>query len=165
MSASSDIQGKVATLLAAEGALPVRGFIVPVPKDQSAPEPGLPIIKRRDKELVSEIEMAANQFGICLHVMPPLPTHFLQGNPFVFYDHAEIRVRILEFTQLNASGVDGYELLDAIGLALHWQTTLDGMLAHPLQLAARPQEMVEDKEKRIIDVVFDAQYQINPAEV
>ena len=46
--------------------------------------------------------------------------------------------------------------------ALHWQN-IPGILAHPLFIASRPCEMVEDARARIIDVIFTAVYQINQA--
>ena len=114
----------------------------------------------------------AIQRGICIFVMPPLPTSAMQGVPFVFFDGYEIRVRIIELPALNSSGADAYELIDAVSLALHWQNP-DAMLAHPLELSRRPVEMVEGaasapgfehdgKFIRIADVIFNAVLQINP---
>jgi hypothetical protein len=42
------------------------------------------------------------------------------------------------------------------------QFRLFDMLAHPLQLAPLPVEMVEDPETRIIDVIFEAVYGFQP---
>lgn len=39
---------------------------------------------------------------------------------------------------------------------------LNAVLAHPLQLAPRPAEKVEDPNLRIIDVLLNATYQLNP---
>ncbi|MEO7933205.1 MAG: hypothetical protein ABIT76_08620 [Chthoniobacterales bacterium] len=157
----------------------------------------VPVLEVKPKDLVSRLEMAAQDFGVAIHSLPPLPTHFLQGNPFVFFDKAEIRVRVTEWPDMNTKFPDGYELCDEVAMALHWQPfnklnaavqelmtggmeidaanaaaranvglapwwALSDLLAHPLQLASRPIEMVEDKEKRIFDVIFEAQYQINP---
>jgi hypothetical protein len=145
MNASSDLQSAISSAL--EGAPGITGANVPV-------------LKRRPKELQSDIEAAVADFGICIFVLPPLPTHFLQGAEFIFFDRAEARVRIIEYPTMNTTGKDVYELLDAIALALHW-TNPGNMLAHPLQLASHPCEMVEDKDKRILDVIFEAVYQIN----
>lgn len=121
----------------------------------------LPLLARRQKEIVSDIEAAVASFGICIYVMPPFPTRAMQGVPFVFFEGAELRVRILEYPDLNTSGADGYELIDAVAIALHWMNP-GGILAHPLELASRPVEMVEDKEKRVIDIIFNATFQLNP---
>ena len=103
------------------------------------------------------------QASLCVYVMPPLPTRAMQGVPFVFFEAAEIRVRVIEQPQTNATGADAYDLVDDIAAALHWQpreegTQLGAILAHPLQLATRPTAMVEDPNTRIIDVIFEATY-------
>ena len=119
------------------------------------------MIARREKELKSDVEAAAAQAGICVWVMPPLPTHALQAEqPFVFFDRAEIRVRIVEQPALNQTGADAYDLVDAVALALHW-TNPGGILAHPLMLGEKPVARVEDKDERILEVIFEAQYQLN----
>lgn len=166
MSASADLQSAIAALLEAPGALPVAA----------------PVIRRREKEMASDLDAgAAVTNGLCFFVMPPVPTSAVQGVPFVFFDGYEVRVRIIELPQMNTTGADSYELIDAVALALHWQPKnqdtaaaqkLAQMLAHPLQLARRPVEMIEGtasakdmpydgKFLRIADVVFHAVLQIN----
>jgi hypothetical protein len=162
MSASADIQSAIAALLEAPGALPVVA----------------PVIRRREKEFASDLDAgAAVQHGLCIFVMPPVPTSAVQGVPFVFFDGYEVRVRIIELPQMNTSGADTYELIDAVALALHWQpkqqeSALTQILSYPLRLAQRPVEMVEGtasgpgtaydgKFLRVADVVFNAVLQIN----
>ena len=100
MSTSHDLQHAIAQLLEQEGALPIE----------------TPIIRRREKEVESDMDAGlAIQRGICIFVMPPLPTSAMQGVPFVFFDGYEIRVRIIELPALNSSGADAYELIDAVG--------------------------------------------------
>lgn len=164
MNASADIQSAIAALLEAPGALPVAA----------------PVLKRREKEMASDLDAgAAVTNGLCIFVMPPVPTSAVQGVSFVFFDGYEVRVRIIELPQMNTTGVDTYELIDAVALALHWQpkaqdNPLAGILAHPLQIARRPVEMIEGtasaagmpydgKFLRVADVVFNAVLQINPA--
>lgn len=147
MSASADLQDAIIELLGQPGALRVN----------------VPVVSRRTKELDKEIEAAAANKGLCIYVMPPLPTSALQGNPFVFFDKAEIRVRIVEQPALNETGADAYDLVDDVANALHWQpraegTALGAILAHPLQLATRPAEMIADPQARIIEVIFEAVY-------
>ena len=169
MNASADLQSAIAAILEVTGALPVEA----------------PVIRRREKEMTSDIDAGlAVQNGLCLFVMPPVATSAVQGVPFVFFDGYEVRVRIIELPQMNTSGADSYELIDAVALALHWQPKsqdtpatqmLAQMLAHPLQIARRPVEMIEGsaaapgmpydgKFLRIADVVFHAVLQINPAQ-
>jgi hypothetical protein len=152
MSASADLQSAVAELLAQPGALRVN----------------VPIVSRRTLEIGAEVEAAAADKGLCLYVMPPLPTSALQGNPFVFFDKAELRVRIVEQPAMNQTGADAYDLVDDVANALHWQpraegTALGAILAHPLQLADRPTEMIADPQARIIEVIFEAVYGFQPA--
>ncbi len=183
MSASADLQLRVCDLLRRAGALRVV----------------VPIVDRRTKELAKEIEANAANKGLCLWVMPPLPTRAMQGVPFVFFEGAEIRVRIVEQPAVSARfGADGYDLLDDVATALQWQPhrgieeavaarmladsidhaaalalvraepefaelfALAAILAHPLELASRPAEEVADPKTRIIDVIFNAVYQLNP---
>ena len=165
MSASADLQSAIAALLEAPGALPVTA----------------PIIRRREKEMASDLDAGgAVQTGLCLFVMPPVATSAVQGVSFVFFDGYEVRVRIIELPQMNTTGADTYELIDAVSLALHWQpkvqdSPLTQILAHPLQIARRPVEMIEGtaaapgmpydgKFLRIADVVFNAVLQINQAQ-
>lgn len=141
MSASSDLHIAVLDLLA-----------VGIPTS-------VPVLRVRPKELAAAISEAVASKGACVHVLPPLPTRAMQGVPFVFFEGAEIRVRVLEYPELNRTGLDAYEIADAIALSLHWKKP--DMCAHPIQLAERPVDMVEDQEKRILDVIFGVQYQIN----
>lgn len=141
MSASADLQLAVTALLSAAGALRV-----PVP-----------IVARRTKELAAEIEAAAANKGLCLYVMPPLPTRAMQNVPFVFFEGAEIRVRIVEQPAMNSTGADAYDLVDDVATALQGQM-IAGICADLLRLADRPVDMVEDPKTRIIDVVFNAVY-------
>jgi len=151
MSASADLQQAIASLLGQEGALRVT----------------IPIVAQHSKELTAEIEAAAANHGLCVFVMPPLPVSALQGNPFVFFDRAEVRVRIIEQPALNTTGADAYDLIDDVANYLHWQprgedNPLTPILAHPLQLAAHPCKAIEDPRNRIIDVIFEAVYGLQP---
>jgi hypothetical protein len=144
MSASSDLQLAIEQLLAAPNALRV----------------AVPVVKRRTKEIGAEIEAAAANHGLCIYVMAPLPMQVTEGAAVVFIEAAEIRVRIVEQPALNTTGADAYDLVDDVMTGLHWQPFAP-ILAHPLQLATKPAEMVEDPRTRIIDVIFHATYQLN----
>lgn len=127
----------------------------------------VPIVAYRKKDLTSEIEAAAAKNGLCINVMPPLPTRAEQGAPFVFFDEAEVVVRIIEQPSMNGLGADAYDLVEDVAAALHWQllggNSGGSILAHPLQLASRPTDMAEDRKWRIIDVKFVATYGLQPA--
>jgi hypothetical protein len=151
MSASADLQTAIHELLGLPGALRV----------------AVPIVERRTKDLASDIEAAAASQGLCVLIMPPLPTGAEQGVPFVFFNRAEVRVRIMEQPAMNTTGADAYDLVDDVATALHWQpkaegTALGAIVAHPLQLAEHPVEMVDDPQYRIIDVFFEAVFGLVP---
>lgn len=143
MSASAELQLAITTLLGTAGALRV----------------AVPIVARRTKDLGAEIEAAAANKGLCLYVLPPLPQSAQDDVPFVFFDRADIRVRVIEKLAVNVSGASAFELLGDVALALHWQNP-GGRLAHPLQLAGRCVEKIEDAQTRIVDVIFDAPWQL-----
>jgi len=156
MNSSTDLQEAIAKLLEKAGALPIAA----------------PVVRRKEKDVTNDLEAGlAVQGGICVFAMRPLPTSALEGVPFVFFDGYEVRVRIIEIPNINTSGADTYELIDAIALALHW-TNPGNLLAQPLMLTRRPVEMVEGsasapgfehdgKFLRIADVIFNAVLQIN----
>lgn len=121
----------------------------------------VPVLCRRENETSSDIDAAIAQQTLCVLLMPPFPTRAMQGVPFVFYEGAELRARIVEQPKLNSTGADAYDLADDVALALHW-TNPGGVLAHPLELAHQPFKVVEDSGTRIIEVIFNAQFQINP---
>jgi hypothetical protein len=154
MSASADLQKAIVDLLSRGGALRV----------------AVPVLSHRDKEYAKKIEeAAAKQSGLCVMVLPPLPTKAMQGVPFVFFESAEVRVRIVEQPARNALGADAYDLVDDIASALHWRpregeqdNPLTPILAHPLQLAARPTGIAEDPVTRFIDVIFEATFGFAP---
>lgn len=122
----------------------------------------VPIVAYRKKELASEIEAATAKNGLCINVMPPLPTKALQEVPFVFFEEAEVVVRIIEQPAMNNLGADAYDLVDDVAAALQWQLLGGNILAHPLQLAPRPTDMAEDRKWRIIDVKFTAVFGLQP---
>ncbi len=164
MNSSADLQARIVRTLEAPGALPV----------------SLPIVPWRAKDAKNDMEASlAAQSGLCIYVPMPVPTSALQGTPFVFFDGYEVRVQIVELPDVNRDGpADLYDLIDAVALALHWQpksvdSPLAGILAHPLQLAARPVETAEgivavpgfEHNGQVIrgaDVIFNAVLQINP---
>lgn len=163
MSASSDLQERIAQTLEGSGLLPA----------------GLPIVRWRRKDVKSDMEASlAAQQGRCIFVPMPVPTSAMQGTPFVFFDGFECRVQIIEMPHVaNEGEADIYELIEAVALALHWQpkspdSPLAGMLAHPLYLAQRPVETAEGLVAvpgfehdgqfiRAADVIFNAVLQIN----
>lgn len=119
-----------------------------------------PVIKKRDKELKSEIEAAVKDRGLVVQVFPPLPTSSLQGEQsFVFFDGAAVTVRIYETPATNRYGADCYDLLDRIALLLHF-TNPGNVCATPMRIAKRPCAMVESPTQRIMDVFFTAVYQL-----
>ncbi len=163
MTASTDLQDRIARTLGAPGALPV----------------SIPVVRWRKKDMKSDMEATvAAQSGLCIFVPVPVPTSAMQGTPFVFFDGFECRVQIVEMPNVNSDGpADIYDMIEAVALALHWQpkavdSPLAGILAHPLYLASRPVEMAEgivavpgfEHDGQVIrgaDVIFNAVLQVN----
>jgi hypothetical protein len=79
-------------------------------------------------EVESEIERAMATLGAAVVVLPFETVHAVEGSIPPFYDEAELIVHILENPTLNATGVDGQALRDAVVLALAGDD-LDGRLA------------------------------------
>jgi len=104
-SSSFEVQAAIVAVLEIAGVMPVAE---------------IPVLRRRPKEKESDIQAAIAKAKICVYVMPPDPTHALQGTPFLFYDSYEIRLRIVEQTPINDTGTDAYEVSDSIAQALHY---------------------------------------------
>jgi hypothetical protein len=143
MSASSRIQLGLQAMLSAAGAL----------------RADVPVVARREKERTVEIQMAAAiQGGLAIAVLPPLPRSADSMARVVFFEDAEIRVRIIETPNKNVFGVSAYDLVDDIMRALH-NRVIDGF-GQPLLFGRRLTERVEDAQMRIIDVLFSMAYQL-----
>jgi len=131
----------------------------------------VPIVGRRTKERGNDTDAAAAQrTGLAIFVMPVLPKGVNRGVPFLFFDRAELRVRIVETPALNGSGADAYDLMEDVMAALHWH--LPAGHAHPLE--ALDPELVEGVGQsedailhgqltRIIDCPFVAHFGQLPA--
>ncbi len=123
----------------------------------------VPILARMSGDYANDVNAAASNAGLVIFVMPEVPLSALQGVPFVFFDKAEVRVRIIEKVGLNPFEVTAYQLIRDIALALHWQPFPE-MLSHPLYLAPKPVDWVEGRvtnevvTTRIVDVIFIAVY-------
>ncbi len=86
MSRASDIQDAITALLAAPGAL-------------SRP---IPVVKRIPGDFKSDVEAASKMMGICIHVLPVLPTKKEPGTEgIILYTGAQVIVRVYEIMALN----------------------------------------------------------------
>jgi hypothetical protein len=159
MSASSDMQAAIVAALSVPNVLPA----------------GIPIISRKTKEhgrtqdLADDLAAAVANHGLCIYVLPLLPQHAEPELPFIFFDRAEVRVRIIEQPAMNALDVDLYDLIDAVALALHAKILSDSPAqAQPLYLSETPVSLEEGVIEggrgsgRIADVIFNAVFQLNP---
>jgi hypothetical protein len=130
----------------------------------------VPIVARMTKEKSNDVEAAmAQKTGLCLFVMPMLPRGVARGVPFLFFERAEVRIRIIEMPAMNGTGVDAYDLAEDVMGAIHW--CWPAGQAHPIE--ARDPEIVEgigvSEDKvlhgqltRIIDCVFEAHFGQQP---
>ncbi len=130
----------------------------------------LPIVPFKSKDMAQRVEGAAAARELAIYVWPVLPVRIVQGVPFVFVEKGEARVTIIEQPQINTRSADAYDLVDDVMHALHWQAFAN-VLAHPLQLAEKPTEMIWEPgtrfqglaaNTRMIDVIFEATYGLQP---
>lgn len=156
MSASSDLQAAIEMLLKTPRTIAGDGSTLPEPIDP----PGCPILRRRPKELQSDIEEAILRQTLGIYIQPPLGSRAMTNVPYLFFENYEVRIRVVEQPKLNDTGSDAYETAETVALLLQW-TNPGGMLAVPMQIAGRPMEMIEDPKYRVIDVIFVAVLQIN----
>lgn len=163
MTASADLQDRVARALRMPGVLSVM----------------VPIVPWRKKDKQSDLDaITAARSGLCIFVPMPVPTHAMQGTPDVVFDGFEVRVQIVEMPSVKPDGLpDLYDLIEEVALGLHWQpksvdSPLAGRLLHPLYLAERPVEVAEGvvavpgferngEAIRGADVIFNAVLQLN----
>ena len=133
--------------------------------------PKLEILTRRDKELANNIEAQLSKFGICLHVLPPIPLQAYRDEcNILFIESSECRVRIIEQPIFNSAGFDVWDAFEQVAIALQG-TNPGNHFAAPIGLARHPLETIEGKapdEKggkpkttRVFDVIFDGAFQLN----
>lgn len=129
----------------------------------------IPIVARVPADPLNNIEAACAQTGICLFVMPTEELETLPAEDgTVYFTKAEARVRIIEIPQLNASGLNAYDLKYTLMRLLNGNT-LGDLLGYPLFLASRPIDSfegpIDQKDHalngqvvRLIDVIFHTAY-------
>lgn len=135
----------------------------------------VPVLARLTEDYANEIDRADSMNkGLAVWVLPILPKRITQGISFVFYEAAELRVRIIEFPKLNTYGADAYDLMDDVSLALHFQgrpedesSPFRAILSHPLYLSSvetieGPVPDLGGQIARAFDVVFTAVYAPQP---
>lgn len=149
MGVTSILQTAIADTLAAEG--PLRAAV--------------PIIAIVNQPYPDAIVSALGSHNIGIVILPPQMDRAMQGVPFVFFERATIRVRIVEQPALNDLGVTAFDLMEDIANALHWEprtptSPLASILSHPLQIAEKPTELISDPTYRIIDVIFEATFEL-----
>lgn len=130
--------------------------------EASALLPGIPLLYRREKEIENDIEAAINRLGACVYVLPVLPRRVTPGADFIFVEDGEVRVRVLENTVLNETGMDVYTLAERVALSLHGKNP-GNLLADNLRLQPGTAfELVEDPEAAVMDLIFTAAFQLAP---
>ncbi|MEI6491587.1 MAG: hypothetical protein WCO94_03480 [Verrucomicrobiota bacterium] len=125
--------------------------------DGSGLLPQLPVIVREKGEILNDLEARLAALAICVFIMPVLPVAPLAGAPFVFFERAEVRVRVIENRKLNATGLDAYEVAEGVCLALQGKNPGD-ILSAPLELSTF--ELNEDDKGVSLDCVFLAAFGI-----
>jgi len=121
--------------------------------------PQIPVIVRERGQILNDLETVLAGLAIGVYVLPILPVAPIQGAPFIFFQRAEVRVRVIENRKLNATGVDAYQVAEAVCLALQGSNPGD-ILAAPLEVATF--ELNEDAQGISLDCIFHAAFQLNP---
>jgi hypothetical protein len=153
MSTSADFQDQLRTRLMTPGVLRVAA---PVLKRKTKGS-----IAQRTADLAADIESAANNHGLCLWVLPPLPMRAEGDVDSVFISHWDTRIRIAEVPSLNSLEADLFDLIEDVMVGLHYQE-FDGHSDY-LKLADTPTEMIaESTRERVYDVIFRAAYGLLP---
>lgn len=121
---------------------------------------GLTVIERAKGNLENDIAAALSTLGLAIWVMPILPRRAMQGVPFIFFEEAEVRLRLFEQPTLNATGIDIYGLIERASRTLHTANP-DSLLHGPLSLASAPVEAQADEADLIaFDLIFTCAYQL-----
>ncbi len=151
MSASSDIAEAVAAQLRACSGLPANlPVIARVKRDPRNPAAA---------DLFDAVTAALDNMGACLFVFRPVQKRVTAGSPVIFVEDAILTVRIIDKPELNQTGFDADDLLDAVQLCLHWTNPGD-LFAHPLEIADTPVSDSEADDARMIDAHFRCVYQV-----
>jgi len=125
--------------------------------DGSAHISSVPVLVRRRGEILNDLEARINSLAICIFVMPVLPVSPLAGATFLFFERAEVRVRVCENRKINSTGVDVYEVVEGVCLALQGSNP-GGVLSVPLEVSSF--ELLEDEKGVQLDCIFRAVFGI-----
>ena len=130
-----DIQDEAVTYLAAVTALA-----------------GVPIIGRRQKNIVNDVAAAIQRLGVCIYVFPPLPLSFNSNNPGPYVEKLACRFRVHEHPAINQTLPDAYELVELLARHLDCKqfTAVDGL--NPLWWAENPVTFEQDDNLVIFDL-------------
>ena len=119
--------------------------------------PQIPVIVRERGQVLNDLETVLAGLAIGVYVLPVLPVAPVEGAPFLFFQRAEVRVRVIENRKLNSTGSDAYEVAEAVCLALQGSNPGD-ILAAPLEVANF--ELNEDAVGISLDCIFHAAFGI-----
>jgi len=119
--------------------------------------PSLPVIVRERGQILNDLEAILLGLAIGVYILPVLPSAPVEGAPFLFFQRAEVRVRIVENRKLNSTDVDAYQVAEAVCLALQGSNPGD-VLSAPLEVSNF--ELNEDANGISLDCIFLAAFGI-----
>lgn len=100
---------------------------------------GVPVLSRLTADLVNEIDRAVAELGLCVLVLPPLPSGGMPKALLPTFARIDWAVRVIEDPLLNTLELDAYTAAEAVLVALHgWRPDVPGigkveMLAEPIE--------------------------------
>lgn len=141
MTTTSDIPNAILGLLKADNGLPSQ----------------LEIIERKEKDIDNDIDAALGRLNAVVFILPVKPLRITEGADFIFFESAEVRLRMIINPTTTDLAMESSELSAKLRLALHGKNPGD-LLADNIRLANPPLEEVEDPEVIIHDNIFLVSY-------
>lgn len=142
MSATIELQRKIAEVLAASPAMRVKCPIA--------------VVRKLHKGSAVDVA-AAKKSGLCVLVLQPLPLSSMgeETMEFAVIDNLEVVVGVYEQPAVNPHQEEAFDVMEDIIAALHGQHFPELIIA-PLALQKRPITYADDAQHRVIEVRFKA---------
>lgn len=123
-----------------------------------AGKPGLAqakVITRKAKQTRAVLREAMANQKLAVLVFPPVLRQLNANNPGPWADLIEVRVRVVEYPDLNDQETDCEGLLEQVLIAIDgYQLTIPGLKLNPLYASPSPVRDVELSDRIAYDIVY-----------